>query len=317
MHYRQHMKYASAAGGALHYLVIGPWDHAGTRTPQTEFVGVKVGPASLVDLPRLHHEWYAWTLQGGPKPGFLQKNVAYYVMGAEEWRYADTLEEVTARSDSLYLHSTANPTDVFHSGILTGKLPDDEPRDHYTYDPRDVSLAALESTVDPESRTDMRMVYASAGKHLVYHSAPLSRTVEIAGFFRLSLWLAIDQPDTDFRVSIYEVDIDGSAILLSSDWIRARYRESLREARLVDTTGPLRYDFERFTFVARRMKPGSRLRLIVGPLHSIFSQKNYNSGREVSRESLQDACVVRVTLLHDRTHPSALHVPLANGSDGF
>ena len=210
-----------------------------------------------------------------------------------------------------------SPTDVFHSGILTGKLPDDEPRDHYTYDPRDVSLAALESTVDPESRTDMRMVYASAGKHLVYHSAPLSRTVEIAGFFRLSLWLAIDQPDTDFRVSIYEVDIDGSAILLSSDWIRARYRESLREARLVDTTGPLRYDFERFTFVARRMKPGSRLRLIVGPLHSIYSQKNYNSGREVSRESLQDACLVRVTLLHDRTHPSVLHVPLANGSDGF
>ena len=31
-------------------------------------------------------------MQGGPKPQFLQKPVAYYVMGAERWRYADTLE---------------------------------------------------------------------------------------------------------------------------------------------------------------------------------------------------------------------------------
>ncbi len=45
-------------GRARHYLIIGPWDHAGTRTPQAEFGGLTFGPASLVDLPKLHLEWY-------------------------------------------------------------------------------------------------------------------------------------------------------------------------------------------------------------------------------------------------------------------
>src|SRR6185295_20243876 len=125
--------------------------HAGTRMPTTEFGGLKLGAASLLDLPKLHLEWYAWTMQGGPKPAFLQKNVAYYVMGAEKWRYADTLEQVTAQLASLYLQSTANPTDVFQSGSLVeDAAPARGDPDHYVYDPRAVDLAELESSVDPE-----------------------------------------------------------------------------------------------------------------------------------------------------------------------
>jgi putative CocE/NonD family hydrolase len=175
-----------------------------------EFGGLKVGSASLVDLPRLHLQWYVWTMQGGPKPPFLQKNVAYYVMGAEEWRYTDTLEAITSRSDPLYLQSGGNPTDVFRSGWLAVELPAGSEPDHYVYDPRDVSLAELESTVDPESRVEQRMLYASVGKRLVYHSELFAQETEISGFFRLSVWLSIDQPDTDFGVSVYEVGIDGS-----------------------------------------------------------------------------------------------------------
>ncbi len=104
-HYREYMKNASAEGRARHYLIIGPWDHAATRTPRAEIGGLKFAPASLVDLPQLHLDWYAWTMQGGPKPQFLQKAVAYYVMGAERWRYADTLEAVTAKSLPYYLDS--------------------------------------------------------------------------------------------------------------------------------------------------------------------------------------------------------------------
>jgi hypothetical protein len=50
----------------------------------------------LLDLPKLHLEWYAWTMQGGEKPAFLRKPVAYYVMYADKWRYADSLDAVTS-----------------------------------------------------------------------------------------------------------------------------------------------------------------------------------------------------------------------------
>ena len=309
-HYREHVKNAAPEARAQHFLVIGPWDHAGTRTPQAEFVGLEVGPAALVDLPKLHREWYDWVMQGGAKPDFLRKNVAYYVMGAEKWRYADSLEAMTARTQPFYLHSDTNPDDVFKSGSLGSEPPEISEPDHYRYDPRDVRLAELESTVDPESRVDHRLIYAAIGRQLIYHTAPFGENVEITGFIRLSIWLSIDQADTDFRATVYEIGIDGTAIQLTTDSLRARYRESLREAKLIRTREPLRYDFEGFTFVSRLARKGSRLRLVIGPVNSIYSEKNYNSGGVVSEESMRDAREVTVRLFHDASRPSALYIPI-------
>ena len=102
-YYRDYMRAASAAQRAQHFLIIGPWDHAGTRTPRSTVGGVEFGPASLLDLPQLHLDWYRWTMAGGAKPAFLKNSVAYYVMGAEEWRYADSLENVHCRDAAAVL----------------------------------------------------------------------------------------------------------------------------------------------------------------------------------------------------------------------
>jgi len=309
MHYRAHLKHCSPAARKRHYLVIGPWDHAGTRVPRSEFAGLKVGPASLVDLPKLHRQWYAWTMQGAPRPEFLKNNVVYYVMVAERWCYADSLESVTARIERLYLHSTRNPTDVFMSGSLCAELRDCLRPDEYRYDPRDVRHIDLEREVDQDNLVDQRLLHAMTGRLLIYHSASCAQAREIAGFFRLSLWLSIDQPDTDFHVSIYDVAADGSAVRLGADTLRARYRESPYKQRLIETRDALRYDFEHFPFVARRIEAGHRLRLVIGALNSIHWQKNYNSGGDVSEETLADARPVTVRLFHDASRPSALEVP--------
>jgi uncharacterized protein len=312
-YYRDFMRVASAAQRDRHFLIIGPWDHAATRTPRSSIGGMEFGPASLVDLPQLHLAWYRWTMAGGPKPEFLKDAVAYYVMGAEEWRYAGSLEKVTAEMEPLLLNSSGNPTQILNSGMLQRQdskralgLPD-----HFIYDPRDVSTAELESRIDPSDLTDQRLLFAQEGHELVYHSDPVDKNTEVSGFFRLSAWIALDQPDTDLQAQVYEITSNGRSILLTTDRIRARYRESLRVANLVATRKPLLYDFKRFTFVSRQLAPGSRLRLVVGPINSIYTQKNYNSGKAVSDESMADARAVTVTLLHDKAHPSTLYVPLA------
>jgi putative CocE/NonD family hydrolase len=312
MHYREYLRAASAEARARIYLIMGPWDHAGTRTPRQDFVGLTMGPASVVDLQQLHLEWYAWTLKDGPRPAFLEKPVAVYVMGADRWRYADTLEQITARHQPYYLHSVTNPTDVFHSGELRLEPPEfqEHEPDHYVHDPLDVSLAALESTIDPETRADQQMVYAAIGKQLVYHSTPFTKSTELSGFFKLVAWLAIDQPDTDLRATVYEIHLDGRSTLLTFATLRARYREGLRTPKLISTSEPLRYDFDTFMFTSREVSAGSRLRLVLGPLHSIYSQKNYNAGGVVAEESGEDARPVTVQLFHDHIRPSALYVPL-------
>jgi putative CocE/NonD family hydrolase len=315
-HYLEHTGNVAPHAAAEHYLVIGPWDHAGTRSPRARFCGMEFGPASLVDLPRLHVQWYGWTMESGPRPDFLRDKVAYYVTVAERWRYADTLDAVTAYSQPLHLRSTQNPTDVFHSGRLTWE-PEEAGGgpDCYLYDPRDMTLAELETRVDPTDRTDQRLVLAMAGRHLVYHSPPFAEDQEVSGFFRFSAWIAIDQPDTDIRVSVYDVALDGTACLLTTDSIRARYRQSLRDENLISTEDPLLYDFDAFGFVSRLVRAGHRLRLVVGPVHSIYRERNHNSGGVVADESLADARPVRVSLLHDAVHPTALFAPLGRPAE--
>jgi len=315
-HYREHLRHASDLAKSRHYLVIGPWDHGGTRFPKAEFSGLKLGPASLLDLQELQLQWYSWVLRDGARPEFLQKRVAYYVIGAEEWRYADTLEEVTARTLPLYLDSNGQANDVFRSGWLGCDGLGSGAPDSYVHDPRSTALAELESHIDPASCVDQRVMLASAGRHLVYHTGPFTQDTEITGFFRLSVWVSIDQPDTDFRADLFDIGMDGSAVLLTADFMRARYRESPRESRLVNTTAPLLYDLDQFRFVSRVLGKGHRVRLVFGPLHSIHWQKNYNAGGVVADETSDDARTVTVRLFHDEEHPSVLYVPLGKPYEG-
>jgi putative CocE/NonD family hydrolase len=308
-HYRRYMQAASPDAKARHYLVIGPWDHAGTRTPNAQVGGLSFGPASLVDLPKLHLGWYAWTMQQGPKPEFLAKPVAYYVMQADRWRYADSLEAVTGESRRYHLESKANAVDVLSAGSLQLEPGGGAP-DHFVEDPRDISLARAELEVDPESLTTQQMVYARRGRELVYHTAPFDQDTEVSGFFKLSAWISIDQPDTDFEVRVYEIAADGSSVALSNDGMRARYRQGMREPSLIRSKAPLQYDFDHFTFVSRLIRKNSRLRLVIAPVNSIYGEKNYNSGGVVAEETLASARPVTVTLYHDRAHPSVLVVPI-------
>jgi len=114
---------------------------------------------------------------------------------------------------------------------------------------------------------------------------------------------------------MYGIAPDGSNIGLSTDALRARYREGLQRAALIRTNTPLRYDFEHITFIARKLKRnGSRLRLVIAPMgrlaETTFAERNFNGGGVVADESRADGRVVNVRPYHDRTHPSALYIPV-------
>lgn len=310
--YRRHMRFGTPSAKAKHWLVIGPWDHPGTRTPRAEVGGLKFGEASLVDLNQLHKAWYDHTLKGGPRPAFLKAPVAYYVTGAEKWRYAETLEAVTAESRAFYLDShEGRANDVYASGSLVAE-PSKEPGiDRWVYDPLDTGNAAFKADASTPYLTDQSAIVQNRGRSLVYHTPPFPKATEVSGFFRLDAWLEIDQPDTDFEAAVYEIRPDGSSVFLSAARMRARYRESPREAKLVVPGAVLAYRFDGFTFVSRELAQGSRLRLVVGPVDSIYAQKNYNSGGVVAQESRADARTVTVKLHHGGERASALFVPLA------
>lgn len=311
-YYNEHLKYGSPEAKTKHYLIIGPWDHPGTRTPKKDVGGLTFGDASLLDMNDLHRQWYDWTLKNGPKPDFLKKRVAYYVIGpgAENWKYADDLDSIATEHRKLYLssqNSTAN--DVMHSGSLSENQMSSAP-DKYVYDPRDLRPAELEKVDMDKPLTDQRYALNLFGNGVVYHSEPFAEATEISGWVKLSLWMSLDVPDTDFDVTLYEILPDGSSVQLTGDMLRARYRESLKNVKLVTPGQITRYDFAGFTWFSRRVSKGSRLRLVLTCPNSIYIEKNYNSGGIVEQESGKDARVAHVTVYHDAEHPSVLEVPV-------
>lgn len=310
-YYRDHMKYGTDAAKAQHYLIIGPWDHAGTRTPKKEVGGLTFGDASILDMNKLHTDWYDWTLKGGPKPEFLKKRVAYYVMAADQWKYADSLESISNSTRTLYLDSSqGQANDATNSGKLTEAKPASSQPDHYVYDPLDVRPAELETEEIKNSLTDQRYALNLFGNGVVYHSEPFAKDAEISGFVKLAAWIAMDVPDTDLQVTLYEILPDGTSIQLTSDAMRARYRESLSNEKLVKSGEINQYVFEGFTFFSRRISQDSRLRLVLSCPNSIYVEKNYNSGGVVAEETAKDARTAHVIVYHDAEHPSRLELPV-------
>ncbi|HEY2144212.1 MAG TPA: CocE/NonD family hydrolase, partial [Candidatus Udaeobacter sp.] len=317
--YRDHMANASPEARAKHFLVIGPWDHAGTRTPTDEVAGVKFGRAAIVDLNDLHRQWYDWTMKDGPKPPFLRSQVAYYLLapgnsGANgDWRYADDFAALIANPKTFYLVSkNGDANGVFRSGALTETRPT-EGTDKFTYDPLDTHRGEFVEGVDPKEKTaaiDQTFALSIGSDGLVYHTEPLSNETPLIGCPEVTLWLSIDTPDVDLEFDLYEVQTDGTTIALWSTLGRLRYRESLREAKLVKPGEILKCDFNPGLFVARRLMKGSRLRLVVTAVNSISWQKNYCSRGVVAEETAKDARTCHVQIYHDTTHASTIQLPL-------
>ena len=309
-HYLRHMAHASQQARQRHYLIIGPWDHADTRSPDGKVGGLEFPDNSQLDLNALHKAWYDWTLKDGDRPEFLDNRVAVYVMGRNEWRYAESLRGLTSDTLTLHLDSDGEAGDALHSGGLSSTASTQARADEYVYDPLDTRFGELEADDHPRPMLDQTWAISNFGNGVVYHSAPFEEPVEITGYPQLTVWLSIDQPDTDFSANLYEITRDGTSIFLTSQILRARYRDSLfAEGKPVPAGEPVEYVFDGFTFFSREIAAGSRLRLLINSPNTIHLEKNYNTGGVVATESGKDARTVRVRIHHGPDHPSRLMLP--------
>jgi uncharacterized protein len=318
-YYQDHLANAPPEARAKHFLIIGPWDHAGTRTPTDEVAGVKFGPGAILDLNDLHRQWYDWTMKAGPKPPFLKTQVAYYLLAPGnsgtngEWKYADDFAALVANPKTFYFASKdGDAKGVFRSGALTENRSTSG-ADKFVYDPLDTHRGEFVEGVEPKEKTagiDQTFALSIGNDGLVYHTEPLPNETPLIGCPSVTLWVAIDTPDVDLECDLYEIEPDGTSIALWSDIRRLRYRESLREPKLVQPGEIVRCDFSPGLFVARRLMKGSRLRLVVTAVNSIVWQKNYCSGGVVAEETAKDARTCHVQIYHDAEHPSAIQLQL-------
>lgn len=307
-YYRRHLQYASPGMASKHYLVIGPWDHTGTNHPSKEIMGVGIPDNAVIDMDKLRADWYDWILQRGPKPSLLQNKVSYYMLGADEWRYADSLEAVSSGEKRFYLSDPAGtPRDVFHSGGLAAEpTPMQEPA-ILVSDPHELPELAMAQFVPSEGLTSQFRDFQKGA--LVFHSEALTDNLETAGHIRLVLSVQSDVPDFDLWAQVLMVLPDGTTLRLGEDIRRARFRDGFFKEELLKPTEIVQIPFE-FNWLARRIPPGARLRVTIAPLNTPVFQKNYNTGGRIGYERIEDARIAHIRIFHDASHPSVLTLPL-------
>jgi uncharacterized protein len=302
-----------------HHVVLGPWSHGGVKEPARALGGLDFGEASVLykNVKELAIQWFDSVMKGDARPDRLKKQITYYAMEENVWKHAGDLESLSDSAITWYLAGkggTAN--DVFHSGALQIQPPagHQEP-DQFVNDPLKLMsegeyFASAPNILDPNWLTDGSSAFER--DILIYHSPPLEETIDVAGRPSLRVFLELNVPDTDLYARLFEVRPNGTVIWLSEARLRARYRASYTEPRLVDPGTVQLYEFADFLILVRRIPKASRLRLILSGLNHPNYQKNYNSGGEVARETSEQARIAIVRVHHDPSHPSALELPIAS-----
>lgn len=263
----------------------------------------------MAEHPELHHAYGAtttvefllrWYAAVREQRIASWPRVIYYLMGANQWRAADSWPPREARTVRLHLGAD-------------GSLGDEPPRcasepDSYTYDPTDPPPTvggSIISYVYPPGSVDVSEVQKRRDV-LSYTTAPLERSLDVVGPLRLILYVSSSATDTDFSARLSDVFPDGRAVQLQSGMLRARYRNVDGDPELLEPGRIYRLEIDVWA-TANRFKPGHRLRLDVCSADFPRFERNSNRG------GTQGPPIPAVQRIYrDVEHPSHLMICVLN-----
>ena len=301
----------SAESRGWQKLLIGPWGH-GVR-PSRLYGDMDFGEEVDIDFRALEMEWFDYHLKGTQNGLDQQAPIRIFVMGDNVWR--DEYEWPLARAvpTTLFLHSDGFANTRFGDGELSSEFPADEPPDQYSYDPRSPvptygGHGCCGAGLTPDGPLDQQSTQQRQDV-LVYTSDPLVEDTEVTGAPRVQLVFSTDVTDTDFFVTLSDVHPDGRAILITEGAVRARFRDSVEKPTLLTPGGVYEVEIPMWE-TSNVFKEGHRIRLHVTSSNFPRFNRNLNSGRPMAEETESDIRVAAQTVYHDRTHASALVLPV-------
>jgi len=193
---------------------------------------------------------------------------------------------------------------------LSATPPTNEKRDEFDYDPLNpvptIGGRLCCGQAMPPGPADQRP-NESRSDVLVYSTPPLAEDTEVTGFISLELYASTSAVDTDFTALLVDVDRSGYARFLTDGIVRARYRESTKQASLITPGTIYKYTIDLWA-TANVFKAGHRIRLYISSSNFPRFNRNLNTGEDIIGSTR--AVRAHQTIYHDRDHASALILPL-------
>jgi putative CocE/NonD family hydrolase len=298
---------AARSGQRLLLYVAG---HAG-GLDWRQVGAVDFGKQLPLDLGEVTLRWYDHLFKGLANGVDHEKPVKIFVMGVNTWREEDDWPLPRAQVAPFYLHSTGAARGSEGGGALGTDAPAQERPDQYDYDPANavptiggaLCCEPLPTGIGPQ---DQRPAETRADV-LVFSSPALTERTEVTGPVVLDLYVSSSAVDTDFTGKLVDVWPNGFAQNLTEGILRLRYRRSQEKPELgtPHEIYLIRIDLGATSNV---FLPRHRLRLEVSSSNFPRFDRNLNTGEDQSR----GIRMVKATnvIYHDRSHPSALILPL-------
>ena len=291
-----------------HHLLVGPWRHGvGPRV-----VGdLDYGPTAETDFNWIELRWYDYWLKGIENGMMSEKPVTIFVMGENRWRSEAEWPLSYARDTLFYLHSDGRANTRFGGGRLTTEKPGDQDEDKFVYDPENpVPTSGGNVSMYPSfgGPRDQRGIQARADV-LVYTSKPLESDVEVSGRVLAKIYAASSARDTDFTAKLVDVHENGYAQLLAEGIIRARYRDSFTEQKLLEPGRVYEYMIDLWS-TSHVFPKGNKIQVEISSSNFPKYDRNPNTGNEFGADSeLQTASQ---TIFHNQEYPSHIVLPIVD-----
>jgi uncharacterized protein len=292
-------------------LVMGPWNHA---IPLTNLVGaVDFGlhaSAVSADVDGMQLRFFDRCLKG-KSDGAGDAPVRLFVMGINRWRDEKEWPIPGTEFRRYYLRSRGRANSAYGDGGLSPESPGAEPPDAFLYNPLDPAPTvggglccypgALQGGAFDQAGVEHR------ADVLVYSTEPLADDVEVTGPVTLTLYAASSAPDTDFTAKLVDVGPCGFARNLTDGIIRARFRESQSEEKLLTPGEVAEFKIDLWS-TANVFKAGHRIRLEVSSSNFPRFDRNPNTGHELFADA--EVRPAMQTVMHDRAFASHVTLPI-------
>lgn len=275
---RELQKYSPEAQA---YLIIGPYGHFGTqRGGEAVLNGYKVDSIALFNINKITYQWFDYILKYGTKPEVLKDKINYFVMGANEWRSAPSIDKMSNGFLTLYL--TNNKSGDFYAAGT--EKPDGKSFLSQEVDFTDRENSNNDYYPDPIIRKE---IDTSNGFNFI--SEPLQEPMLINGSFLGEINARINKMDMDIGITLYEVMPDGEYFHLSYFIGRASYANDITQRKLLKPDVVEAIPFNNTHLVSKQLSKGSRLLIHLNVNKNPFSELNYGTGKLVTKETIKDA----------------------------
>jgi putative CocE/NonD family hydrolase len=307
-------------GHANQKLTIGPWGH--TDTASRKLGDRDFGPQAIIDLQRDYLRWFDYWLKGVDNGITKEPLVSIFVMGTNQWLHGNSYPLPETKFTKLYFSGAGKANTSKGDGRLTfDEPPAGAPADKYVYDPGDPTPdpdfyetteeqdKQVKSADDKKNEAEAHHEKVTAARQdiLVYQTEELREPLTFAGPVSATIYASSSARDTDWFVTLVEIEKDGKTFSLASGKLRARFRNSVHKPELLKPGQIYEYQLDLWQ-TGITVAAGARLRVEVASAVFPMFSRNLNTGGHNETET--KFVSARQVVYHDKQHPSHVLLPV-------